>query len=125
MAQVECLLKEIAELSVRGLTGAAVALSFCKRLTQPIQERVHPAFDYWGRQDPTRGQERKGPQEEIANRVARIMAGQIRDKGCLNALGLKRPTDAVSLLGSFESFCLFPSCFLYFCSIFLTAPVGL
>ena len=81
MVQVERLLKEIAELLLRGLTGAAVALSFCKWLTQPIQERVHPAFEYWGRQDPTRGQERKVPHEEIANRVARIMAGQIRDKG--------------------------------------------
>jgi len=47
MAHVERLLKVIADLSVRGLTGAAVALSFCKRLTQPIQERVHPAFEYW------------------------------------------------------------------------------
>ena len=63
-----------------------MALSFCKRLTQPIQERVHPAYEYWGRQDPTRGQERKVPREEIANRVARIMAGQIRDKVCPKAL---------------------------------------
>ena len=69
-------------MSVQKLTGAAVALSFCKRLTQPIQERVHSAFEYWGRQDQTRGQERKVPQEEITNRVARIMVGQIWDKGC-------------------------------------------
>ena len=72
---MEHLLKEITDLSDQKPTGAAVALSFCKRLTQPIQERVHPAFEYWGRQDPTRGQERKVPQEEIANRVARIMVG--------------------------------------------------
>ena len=52
MAQVECLLLEIASLSAQGLMGAAVAISFCRRLTQPIQERVHPAFEYWGRQDP-------------------------------------------------------------------------
>ena len=82
MAQVERLLKEIADLSAQGLTGAAVAISFCRRLTQPIQERVHPAFEYWGHQDLTWGLERKVPWEEIANRVARIMAGQIRDKGC-------------------------------------------
>ena len=43
---MERLLKEIAELSAQKLTGAAVALSFCKRLTQPIQERVHPAYEY-------------------------------------------------------------------------------
>ena len=73
-----------------------MAISFCRRLTQLIQERVHPAFEYWGHWDPTRGHERKVPRDEIANRVACIMAGQIRDKGCPNALCLKRPTDAVS-----------------------------
>ena len=43
---MEHLLKEIADLSAQGLTGAAVAISFCSRLTQPIQERVHLAFEY-------------------------------------------------------------------------------
>ena len=61
MAQVDRLLEEIAGLSAQGLTGAAVAISFCRWLMQPIKERVHPAFEYWGRQDPTRGQERKVP----------------------------------------------------------------
>ena len=37
MAQVERLVKEIADLSVQGLTGATVATSFCRRLMQPIQ----------------------------------------------------------------------------------------
>ena len=96
MAQVERLLKEIADLSVQGLTGATVAISFYRQLTHPIQERVHPAFEYWGHQDPNRGHERKVPLEEIVNRVARIMVGQIRDKGCTKAHSLKRPTDAVS-----------------------------
>ena len=65
MVQVERLLKEITDLSAQGLMGAAVAISFSRQLTQPIQERVHPAFEYWGCQDPTRGQERKVPREEI------------------------------------------------------------
>src|SRR6185312_9309331 len=38
MAQVERLLEEITGLSEQGLTGAVVAISFCRRLTQPIQE---------------------------------------------------------------------------------------
>ena len=58
MIQVNLLLNEIAGLSARGLTGAVVALSFNKRLVQLIQDRVHPGFEYWGRQDPTRGQNR-------------------------------------------------------------------
>ena len=92
------LLNEIADLSVQGQTGAAVAISFCRRLTQPIQERVHPAFEYWGHRDPTRGHERKVPRDDIANRVARIMVGEIQDKGCPKTHCLKCPTDAVSLL---------------------------
>ena len=75
-----------------------MAISFCKQLTQPIQERIHPAFEYWVHRDPTRGHERKVPRDEIANRVARIMAGEIRDKGCPKAHYLKQPTDAVSPL---------------------------
>jgi hypothetical protein len=46
MTQVMRLLKEITDLSVQKLTGAVVVLSFCKQLMQPIQERVHPAFEY-------------------------------------------------------------------------------
>ena len=52
---MERLLMENDNLSAQGLIGAAVALSFCKRLTQPIQERVHPAYEYWGHEDLTRG----------------------------------------------------------------------
>jgi hypothetical protein len=126
MAQVEYLLAKIADLSARGLTGAAVAISFCRRLTQPIQERVHPAFEYWGHRDPTRGNERKVPREEVANRVARIMAGQIRDKGCPKAHCLKRPTDAVRNLGSCRVVFVRSGSFsLFFCSIFPSAPVGM
>jgi len=115
---VERLLKEIAGLTARKLTGAAVALSICKRLTQPIPERVQPAYEYWGREDPTRGQKRKVSRVEVANLVAHIMAGQIRDKGCPNALCLKRPTNAVSFLESSKLFSSFPSCFLHFRVVF-------
>ena len=125
MVQVERLLEEIAGLTAQKLTGDAVALSFCKWLTQPIQERVHPAYEYWGRDDPTCGEKHKVSQEEYANRVARIMAGQIQDKGCPKALCLKRPTNAVRFLMYSELFSLFSSCFLCFCSNFPTAPVGL
>ena len=48
MVQVDLLLKEITGLSAQGLTGAVVALSFSKRLVQPIWDRVHPGFEYWG-----------------------------------------------------------------------------
>ena len=82
-----------------------VALSFSKRPVQPIRDRVHPDFEYWGRQDPTRGQNQKVPREEAVNRVARIMQGMIRDRGCSKMHCLKRPTRAVSLLVSSVLFC--------------------
>ena len=89
---------EIAGLSAQGLTGTMVALSFSKRLVQPIQDRVHPAFEYWGHQDPTRGQNRKVPREEASNRVTRMMQGAICDMGCPKAHRLKQPTRVVSIL---------------------------
>ena len=46
MVQVNLLLNEIAGLSAQRLTGAAVALSFSKRLVQPIRDRLHPDFEY-------------------------------------------------------------------------------
>jgi len=79
-----------------------VALSFSKRLVQPIRDRVHPGFEYWDRQDPTQGQNRKVPREEAVNRVARMMQGPIRDCGCPKTHCLKRPTRAVSFLESFR-----------------------
>ena len=102
---MDLLLKEIAGLSTQGMMGSVEALSFSKRLVQPIRDRVHPGFEYWGRQDTTRGQNRKVPREEAANRVARMMQGPIHDRGCPKAYCLKRPTRAVSLLVSSVLFC--------------------
>jgi hypothetical protein len=34
------------QLKVEGLTGAAVAISFCHRLIQPLQDWAHPPFKY-------------------------------------------------------------------------------
>jgi len=64
MVQVNRLLDEIANLSAAKLTGAAVALSYCKQLVQQIQDRVHPDYEYWGRADPTQWQNRMVPKEE-------------------------------------------------------------
>jgi hypothetical protein len=83
------------ELKAKKLTGAAVALSFSKRLTQPIQERVHPGYEYSGWEDPTQVKNFKVPHAEAANRVAHIVSGEVRDKGCPKMYCLKRPTTKV------------------------------
>jgi hypothetical protein len=42
------------DLRVRGLSGYEVAADFVGRRIQPLQARVHPAFDYSGPEDATR-----------------------------------------------------------------------
>jgi hypothetical protein len=43
-------LKEVLELvkdlKNRGVIGGSVSRSFCRRLIQPIKDRVHPAYEY-------------------------------------------------------------------------------
>jgi hypothetical protein len=53
-----------------GVTGAAIARSFCQRMIQPIKDRVHPVYEYWGQSDPTREVNRKVFKEEIAATVS-------------------------------------------------------
>jgi hypothetical protein len=38
----------VGELKKQGVTGAAVARSFCRRMIQPIKDRVHLAYEYVG-----------------------------------------------------------------------------
>ncbi|RLN11915.1 hypothetical protein C2845_PM09G14090 [Panicum miliaceum] len=92
MVEVEVLLAELQKLKAEKLTGTTVALSFAKELTQPIQEWVHPAYEYLGRDDPTRVQNRKVSRSEAHRRVTLMMSGEVHDKGCSKAYCLKRPT---------------------------------
>jgi hypothetical protein len=52
--ELKPLLDDLQQLKAEGLTGAAMAISFCRCLIQPLQGRTHPAFEYWGQSDPTR-----------------------------------------------------------------------
>jgi hypothetical protein len=54
----------------RGVTGATVARSFCRRMIQPIKDRVHLVYEYYGQSDPTREVNRKVSKEEMAARVS-------------------------------------------------------
>ena len=76
---------------------------------------MHPGFEYWGRQDPTQGQNRKVPWDKASNRVARMMQGVIRDKGCPKAHCLKRLTSAASVLSLYVLFFYFLKPFPLFC----------
>jgi hypothetical protein len=60
----------------KGVTGAAVAKSFCRRMIQPIKDRVHPAYEYWGQSDPTCEVNHKVSKEEMEARVSRCSLGK-------------------------------------------------
>jgi hypothetical protein len=52
--------------------GAVVARLFCRRMIQPIKDRVHPAYEYCGQSDATREVNRKVSKEEMAARVSHV-----------------------------------------------------
>jgi hypothetical protein len=91
------LLDDLEQLKAEGLTGAAVAISFCPRLIQPLQDRAHPTFEYWGQSDPTRVAQHKVSKAEMMARAKNIFGGRIRNKECPKALGIYSPADPVSL----------------------------
>jgi hypothetical protein len=90
------LLDDLQQLKAEGLTGGVVAISFCRRLIQPLQDRAHPAFEYWGQSDPIQVAQRKVSKVEMIARAKNIFGGQIRNKECPKALGLYSPSDPVS-----------------------------
>jgi hypothetical protein len=79
----------------RGVTGAAVARSFCRQMIQPIKDRVHPAYEYCGQLDPTREVNRKVSKEEMVARVSQMYSGKVKVKKCPKAHSLKRSADSV------------------------------
>ena len=66
--QVDCILKAIAHLKNKGVTGDHVVFSFVRRRVQPLQLRKHPAFRYVGTQDPTRMSPEPMAQFEVVKR---------------------------------------------------------
>jgi hypothetical protein len=78
------------------VTGASVARLFCRRLIQPIKDRVHPVYEYWWQSDPTREVNHKVSKEEMATKVPRIYSGKVKIKKCPKAHSLKRQADPVS-----------------------------
>jgi hypothetical protein len=72
-------LEIVSDMKERGVTGAEVARSFCRRMIQLIKDRVHPAYEYYGQSDPIR---------EVNCKVSKV-------KKCPKAHSLKRPADPI------------------------------
>jgi hypothetical protein len=98
MVQVNELLEMIKVLKEQGLTGAAVMISFSRRLIQPIKDRCHPAFEWEGREDPTREQIRAVSNDEVIARVSKYFIGKIGNRGAPKPFSLRRPPPEVKCL---------------------------
>jgi hypothetical protein len=95
LGDLKGVLELVGDMKKRGVTRATVARSFCRRMIQPIKNRVHPAYEYWGQSDPTREANRKVFKEEMAARVSQMYSGKVKVKKCPKAHSLKRPADPV------------------------------
>jgi hypothetical protein len=71
-------LELVSDMKSRGVTGAAVARSFCRRMIEPIKDQVHLAYEYCGQSDPTHEVNRKVSREDMAARVSQIYSGRSR-----------------------------------------------
>jgi hypothetical protein len=95
LKELEPVLGLVSELKKQRVTGVAIARSFCRRMIQPIKDRVHPTYEYMGQLDPTGEVNRKVSKEEMAARVSQMYAGRVKVKKCPKAYSLKRSADPV------------------------------
>jgi hypothetical protein len=96
LGELKAVLELVNNVKKQGVTGAAVARSFCQRMIQSIKNWVLPACEYWGQSDPTREVDRKVSKEEMVARVSQMYSGKVKVKNCPKAHSLKRPADSVS-----------------------------
>ena len=74
MDQVNFLLGEIERLKAdHQITGVSVVAHWPLRRVQPLQRRVHLAFQYTGEEDPTRYTREKIFEDELEGRVAALL----------------------------------------------------
>ena len=71
--QVEAILRVIAIIKKKRVTGDHVVFSFINRRTQPLQLRKHPAFRYEGMQDPIRMSSEPMAQSEVVKRCCKVL----------------------------------------------------
>jgi hypothetical protein len=95
--ELKPLLDDLEQLKAEGLTSAVVAISLCRQLIQPLQDRAHLAFKYWGQSDPSQVAKRKVSKAEMMARAKNFFGERIRNRECPKALGVYNLSDLVSL----------------------------
>ena len=74
MDQVNFLLVEIERLKVdQQITSVSVVAHWTLRRVQPLQRRVHLAFEYTGEEDPARYTREKIFEDDLEGRVAALL----------------------------------------------------
>jgi len=71
--QVECLLRVIAQVKNKGVTGDHVVFSFVSRRIQPLQHRQHPSFRYEGIEDATRMSPEPIAHSDVIRRCCKVL----------------------------------------------------
>ena len=71
--QVEAILRAIAIVKKKGVTGDHVVFSFIDRRTQPLQLRKRPTIRYAGTQDPTSMSPEPMAQSEVIKRCRKVL----------------------------------------------------
>jgi hypothetical protein len=95
LKELEVVLELVGDMKKRGVTGATVARSFCRQMIQPMKDRVHSAYEYWGKSDPTHEVNRKVSKEEMEASVSQMLSGRVKVKKCPKAHSLKRLANSV------------------------------
>ena len=72
-SKLKIILRVIAIIKNKGVTGDHVVFSFISRRVQPLQLRKHPAFRYEGTQDSTRMSPKPMAQSELVKRCCKVL----------------------------------------------------
>jgi hypothetical protein len=79
-------------------------------MIQPIKDRVHPTYEYWGQSDPTHEINRKVSKEEMVTRVSQMYSGKVKVKKCPKAVVEEVDLPSQILRLTFRSFASFSIC---------------
>ena len=100
------LLKRLEDVKISdGVSGVGVVRNFIGRRTQPIKERVHPAYEYSGLEDPTRESPDPWGIRDLNDRVSSLFQNDVnvKDSPCPTGFTLKNLSDRVCSLAELLS----------------------
>jgi hypothetical protein len=95
LKELEPVLGLVSELKKQGVTGAALARSFCRRMIQPIKDRSTGRMSTWGSQTSLARSIAKSPRRRWRLEFPQMYVGRVKVKKCPKAYSLKRPADSV------------------------------